>query len=84
MLDYSIMIGDTYIHSLLKEIPTYIKGIRYDIILLHNGSGISKRNQFSSIDGLYESFINNFYYLFGENYFDTNFIRNIGQEESEE
>lgn len=28
--------------------------------------------------------IDNFYYLFGENYFNDNFIRNIGLEESEE
>ena len=84
ILYYPLSIKDTYIHCFIKEIPTYIKGIRYDIVLLHNGSGISKTNQFSDIDGLYGSLITDFYYLFGKNYFDTNFIRNIGQEKSEE
>ena len=84
IIDYPLRIEDTYISSLIEEIPSYIYGIRYDIILLHNGSGISKRNQFSKINILYESLINNFYYLFGKNYFNDNFIRNIGQEESEE
>ena len=84
ILYYPLRIKDTYIHSFIIEIPTYIKGIRYDISILHNGSGISKTNQFAEIDRLFGSLIDNFYYLFGENYFDTNFIRNIGQEESEE
>ena len=81
---YPLSIKDTYIHSFIKEIPTYIKGIKYDICLLHNGSGISKTNQFSDIDRLYGSLIDNFYYLFGKNYFNDNFVRGIGQEKSEE
>ena len=84
ILYYPLSIKDTYIHSFIIEIPKYIKGIRYDISILHNGSGISKTNQFSEIDRLYGSLIDNFYYLFGENYFNDNFVRGIGQEESEE
>ena len=84
LLNYPLIIGDTYIKYFIKEIPSFIKGIKYDIILLYNGSGNSKRNQFSDIDKLYGSLITDFYYLFGENYFDTNFIRGIGREESEE
>ena len=84
ILYYPLSIKDTYIHSFIIEIPKYIKGIRYDIRILRNGSGISKTNQFSEIDRLYGSLIDNFYYLFGENYFNDNFVRGIGQEESEE
>lgn len=84
ILYYSLEIEDTYINYFIKEIPTYIKGIKYDIVLLHNGSGNSKRNQFSEISMLYGNLITDFYYLFGKNYFNTNFIRGIGTEESEE
>lgn len=84
LLNYPLSIGDTYIHSFIIEIPTYVKGIRYDISILHNGSGLSKTNQFSEINRLYGSLIDNFYYLFGENYFDDNSIREIDIEKSEE
>ncbi len=80
ILYHSLEIEETYINYFIKEIPTYIKGIKYDIVLLHNGSGNSKRNQFSETSMLYGSLITDFYYLFGENYFNTNFIRSIGQE----
>lgn len=84
IFDYPLRIEDTYISSLIKEVPSYIYGIKYDIILLHNGSGLSKINRFSKTNELYGSLITNFHQLFGETYFNTNFIRDIGQEESEE
>lgn len=81
LLNYPIMIGDTYLNYLDRNIPCYLKGVRYDLSLLHNGSGGSKTNRFSSVSKLCSDLNNNFNVLFGELYFDDNFVRNIGKEQ---
>lgn len=80
LLDYPIMIGNTYLNYIDRNMPCFLKGVRYYLSLLHNGSGVGKENRFSSVSKLYSDLNNNFEALFGELYFDDNFARNIGKE----
>lgn len=80
LLNYPIMVGNTYLNYLDRNIPCYLKGVRYGLSLLHNGSGVGEANRFSSISKLYPDLSNNFKSLFGGLYFDSNFVRNIGKE----
>lgn len=80
LLNYPIMLDGIYLNYLDRNIPCFLKGVRYGLSLLHSGSGVSKSDLFSPVTKLCGDLNHNFEALFGKLYFDSNFIRNVGKE----
>lgn len=75
ILNYPLMIEDNYISNFIKDIPTFIKGVKYEMSLLHNGSGEGTGCVFSKIDKFYSDLHKNFKNLYGSLYLSDNFHR---------
>ena len=76
LLNYPIKIDNVFINDLDERVPSYLTGIKYDMRLICNGYGISKENIFSSLNELNYNLNNSFERLFGNLYFDPEFIKN--------
>lgn len=75
VLKYPLMIEDIYISNFIKDIPTFIEGVKYEMSLLYNGSGEGTGYLFSKIDNFYSDLCKNFKKLYGSLYLSSNFNR---------
>lgn len=75
VLNYPLMIEDIYISNFIKDIPTFIEGVKYEMSLLYNGSGEGTGYMFSKIDNFYSDLCKNFKKLYGSLYLSSNFNR---------
>lgn len=73
VLNYPLMIGDLYINNFIKSIPSFIKGIKYEMYLLYNGSGVATDSIFSEPNEIYSDLYHKFEKLYGSLYLSSNF-----------
>ena len=73
VLNYPLMIDGLYINNFIKSIPSFIKGIKYEMSLLYNGSGVGTDSIFSEPNKIYSDLYNNFEKLYGSLYLSSNF-----------
>lgn len=75
LLNYPIKIDNVFINDLDERVPSYLVGVKYDMRIICNGCGVGKENIFSSLDDLSYNLNNSFERLFGNLYFDPDFIK---------
>lgn len=75
VLNYPLMIDGLYINNFIKSIPSFIKGVKYEMSLLYNGSGEGTGSIFSEPDKIYSDLCNEFKKLYGSLYLSNNFHR---------
>lgn len=75
VLNYPLMIEGIYISNFIKDIPTFIEGVKYEMSLLYNGSGEGTGCIFSEVDEFYNDLCKNFKKLYGSLYLSSNFNR---------
>ena len=76
LLNYPIKVDNVFINDLDERVPSYLTGIKYDMRIICNGYGVGKENIFSSLNELNYNLNNSFERLFGNLYFDPEFIKN--------
>lgn len=75
LLNYPIKIDNVFINDLDERVPSYLVGVKYDMCLICNGYGVGKENMFSNLNDLNYNLNNSFERLFGNLYFDPEFIK---------